>query len=75
MARVLAQRGDVPGAISELRRLVESNPRELRARIELGQMLLSESSENRQAEVSKEYGELLSVLEQSVDLTPHERSE
>lgn len=75
LARLLAQRGDVTAAIGELHRLLQSNPRELRARVELGQLLLSESSEKQQAEVSKEYGELLSLLEQSGDLTPQERSE
>jgi len=93
LARVLAHHGDVPGAIGELRRLLHSNPRQLSIRIELGQLLLSDgpysagSSQSRQLEASKEYGELLSMLagataaspgklrEAFDDSTPHERPE
>ena len=75
LARALAQRGDVEAAISEIRRLLAANPRNLGARVVLGQLLLSDTPESRRAEANKEYGQLLEVLAERHDLTPPERLE
>lgn len=78
LARALGQRGDLDAAVDELRRLLDARPRDLTARIVLGQLLLSDG---RDAEAKKEYGELLELLDQGEssdhghDLTPPERLE
>lgn len=60
LARTLASRGDSGEGIAELRRILEREPDNLEARGTLGRMLLSE---HRDAEATKEYVELLDVLE------------
>ena len=60
LARALAARGDVDEAIGELRRILERDPDDLAARGTLGRILLSE---HRDPETTKEYAELLDVLE------------
>jgi len=60
LARNLAARGDVEGAIGELRRELARNPDDLEARGVLGRLLLSE---RRDLDATKEYGELLEVLD------------
>ena len=75
LGRALAQRGDTEAAIGAIRSLLESNPQDLAARIALGQLLLADSSGLGEAETTKEYGELLSMLEKHLDLTPLERLE
>ena len=60
LSRSLAARGEVDEAVAELRRLLERDPEHLGARAALGRLLLSE---HRDPEATKEYGELLDVLE------------
>jgi lipopolysaccharide biosynthesis regulator YciM len=60
LARTLAARGDTDEAVAELRRILESEPDDVEARSRLGRLLLSEQ---RASDATKEYGELLDVLE------------
>jgi lipopolysaccharide biosynthesis regulator YciM len=60
LARTLAERGDADDAISELRQALARDADDLEARGALGRLLLSES---RDEEATKEYAELLDVLE------------
>jgi lipopolysaccharide biosynthesis regulator YciM len=69
LARNLAARGDVDGAIGELRRELARNPEDLEARGVLGRLLLSE---RRDLEATKEYGELLEVLDREGRARPWE---
>jgi lipopolysaccharide biosynthesis regulator YciM len=72
LARTLAARGDVDDASAELRRILERNPDDLEARGALGRLLLSE---HRDAEATKEYGELLDVLDRRGLSRPREMLE
>jgi len=60
LACTLAARGDTDDAVAELRRILESEPDDVEARSRLGRLLLSE---HRDPDATKEYGELLDVLE------------
>ena len=60
LARTMAARGDVDEAIVELRRVLEHEADDLQARGDLGRLLLAE---RRDAEASKEYAELLDMLD------------
>ena len=60
LACTLAARGDTDDAVAELRRILESEPDDVEARSTLGRLLLSE---HRDPDATKEYGELLDVLE------------
>jgi lipopolysaccharide assembly protein B len=70
LTRALAARGEVDEALAELRRLLERDPEHLGARAALGRLLLSE---HRDPEATKEYGELLDVLERRGLLRARER--
>jgi lipopolysaccharide biosynthesis regulator YciM len=60
LARTLSARGDVHAGIGELRQLLERDPDHLEARGTLGRILLSE---HRDHEATKEYADLLDVVE------------
>src|SRR5262249_20468428 len=60
LARARAARGETDEAVAELRRVLDRDPEHLAARAALGRLLLSE---HRDPEATKEYGELLDVLE------------
>jgi lipopolysaccharide biosynthesis regulator YciM len=60
LARSLAARGDTDDAVAELRRILGREPNDVEARSTLGRLLLSE---HRDPDATKEYGELLDVLE------------
>jgi lipopolysaccharide biosynthesis regulator YciM len=60
LVRTLAARGDADDAVAELRRILGREPDDVEARSTLGRLLLSE---HRDADATKEYGELLQVLE------------
>jgi len=70
LARTLGARGDVEEALAELRRLLEREPDHLEARAVLGRLLLSE---HRDADTTKEYAELLDVLDRRGLLRTRER--
>jgi len=70
LARTLGARGDVEEALAELRRLFEREPDHLEARAVLGRLLISE---HRDADTTKEYAELLDVLERRGLLRTRER--
>jgi lipopolysaccharide biosynthesis regulator YciM len=72
LARSLAARGEIEEALAELRRLLERDPDQLAARAVLGRLLLSE---HRDPEATKEYAELLDVLERRGLLRTRERLE
>ncbi len=72
LARALAARGEIEEALAELRRLLERDPEHLAARAVLGRLLLSE---HRDPEATKEYAELLDVLERRGLLRARERLE
>jgi lipopolysaccharide biosynthesis regulator YciM len=72
LARNLAARGDVDGAIGELQRELARHPDDLEARGALGRLLLSE---HRDLEAAKEYGELLEVLDRQGWIRPRETLE
>ena len=69
LARVLADRGEVEPAVTELRRLLERDSGYLEARAALGRLLLSE---HRNTDALKEYSELLEVLSGSGGRDPSE---
>ena len=60
LARALAARGETDAAVSELRSVLDGDASNLEARIALGRLLLAE---HRDTDASKEFGELLEVLE------------
>jgi len=60
LARTLAARGDTDDAVTELRRILGREPNDVEARSTLGRLLLSE---HRDPDATREYGELLDVLE------------
>ena len=70
LARALAARGEIDEAIADLRRVLERDPEHLGARAVLGRLLLSE---HRDPEATKEYAELLDVLERCGLLRARER--
>lgn len=70
LARALAARGEVDEAVAELRRALEREPDDLGARGTLGRILLAE---RRDAEATKEYAELLDVLDRRGLLRVQER--
>jgi lipopolysaccharide biosynthesis regulator YciM len=70
LARALAARGEIEEALAELRRVLERDPEHLAARAVLGRLLLSE---HRDPEATKEYAELLDVLERCGLLRTRER--
>jgi lipopolysaccharide assembly protein B len=72
LSRSLAARGEIEEALAELRRLLERDPEHLAARAALGRLLLSE---HRDPEATKEYAELLDVLERCGLLRARERLE
>jgi len=72
LARNLAARGDVDGAIGELQRELARHPDDLEARGALGRLLLSE---RRDLEAAKEYGELLELLDRQGWIRPRETLE
>jgi lipopolysaccharide biosynthesis regulator YciM len=72
LSRALAARGEIEDAIAELRRVLERDPEHLAARAALGRLLLSE---HRDPEATKEYAELLDVLERCGLLRARERLE
>ena len=59
-------------AVTELRRALASHPDELEVRATLGRLLLSE---HRDLEATKEFGELLEVLDRQGLMTARERLE
>jgi lipopolysaccharide biosynthesis regulator YciM len=60
LARTLAARGDTDDAVAELRRILGREPDDVEARSTLGRLLLSE---HRDSDATREYGELLHVIE------------
>jgi lipopolysaccharide biosynthesis regulator YciM len=72
LSRALAARGEIEDALAELRRVLERDPEHLAARAALGRLLLSE---HRDSEATKEYAELLDVLERCGLLRARERLE
>ena len=70
LARALAARGETEEALAELRRLLGREPENLEARAVVGRLLLSE---RRDADATKEYAELLDVLERRGLLRAGER--
>lgn len=59
LARAMAARGAVDEAVSELRRVLDADSRNLRARIVLGRILVGEHREN---DAAKELGQLVEAL-------------
>jgi lipopolysaccharide biosynthesis regulator YciM len=72
LGRALAARGEIEEALAELRRVLERDPEHLEARAVIGRLLLSE---HRDPEATKEYAELLDVLERCGLLRARERLE
>ena len=72
LSRALAARGEIEEALAELRRVLERDPEHLAARAALGRLLLSE---HRDPEATKEYAELLDVLDRCGLLRARERLE
>jgi len=72
LARALAARGEIEEALAELRRVLDRDPEHLAARAAVGRLLLSE---HRDPEATKEYAELLDVLERCGLLRARERLE
>jgi lipopolysaccharide biosynthesis regulator YciM len=70
LSRALAARGEIEEALAELRRVLERDPEHLAARAAVGRLLLSE---HRDPEATKEYAELLDVLERCGLLRARER--
>jgi lipopolysaccharide assembly protein B len=70
LSRALAARGEIEEALAELRRVLERDPEHLGARAVLGRLLLSE---HRDPEATKEYAELLDVLDRRGLLRARER--
>jgi lipopolysaccharide biosynthesis regulator YciM len=70
LGRSLAARGEIEEALAELRRVLERDPEQLAARAVIGRLLLSE---HRDPEATKEYAELLDVLERRGLLRTRER--
>lgn len=70
LSRALAARGEIEEALAELRRVLERDPEQLAARAVLGRLLLAE---HRDPEATKEYAELLDVLERCGLLRARER--
>ena len=71
LVATLAARGEIDDAVAELRRVLDRDPDNLEARITLGRLFLSE---HRDGEASKEYAELLDVIERRGLSRPRERS-
>jgi len=59
LAATLASRGETDAAVLELRRVLDTNPERMDARVALGRLLLRAE---RGAEAAKEYAELLELL-------------
>jgi lipopolysaccharide biosynthesis regulator YciM len=70
LARTLAARGEVDAGVAELRRILDRDPDDLEARITLGRFFLSE---HRDGEATKEFAELLDVIERRGILRPMEK--
>ncbi len=60
LARTLAARGEIDDAVAELRRILDRDPDDLEARVTLGRLFLSD---HRDGEATKEFAELLDVIE------------
>jgi Flp pilus assembly protein TadD len=72
LARTLAARGEIDGAVAELRRRLEDDADGLEAHDTLGRILLAEG---RESEACQVLGELLDALDRRGLLRPREKLE